>query len=271
MANQAATSSPLLSVHELHTYHGAIRAVDGVSFDLAAGETLGVVGESGSGKTTLGRSILRLIEPVGGQILFDGVDVLRARGADLRRVQRNVQAVFQDPIGSLNPRMRVGAIIAEPLEVHHVGDCASRREQVAALLTQVGLRPDDEHRYPHEFSGGQRQRIGIARALALGPKLVILDEAVSALDVSIQGQILNLLSDLKAALGLTYLFIAHNLAVVRHFSDRVAVMHRGRILELAAADQLFDSPQHAYTRSLLSAVPDGCAAPSDFGHAAQKH
>jgi len=269
---------PLLSVKDLRTYlparHGAgrgkssrdrngsgdaadvIRAVDGVSFTLDRGQTLGLVGESGCGKTTLARTILRLIPATSGQVHFDGRDVLALRGAALRAMRRDMQIIFQDPLGSLNPRLRVESIVGEALTVHGlVRSAAERRERVAELLRRVGLSPDALWRYPHEFSGGQRQRIGIARALALRPKLIICDEPVSALDVSIQSQILNLLNELQAEFGLSYLLIAHNLAVVRHASDRVAVMYKGRIGELAPTDELFDNPQHPYTRTLLAAVP----------------
>jgi len=235
-----------------------IRAVDGVSFTLDRGQTLGLVGESGCGKTTLARTILRLIPATSGQVHFEGRDVLALRGAALRALRRDMQIVFQDPLGSLNPRLRVESIVGEALTVHRlVSSAAERRERVAELLRRVGLSPDALWRYPHEFSGGQRQRIGIARALALRPKLIICDEPVSALDVSIQSQILNLLNELQTEFGLSYLLIAHNLAVVRHASDRVAVMYKGRIVELAPTDELFDNPQHPYTRTLLAAVPRG--------------
>jgi len=227
-----------------------------VSFDILSGSTLGLVGESGCGKTTAGRTILRLVKATGGSVTFDGVDVLKADGRTLQTLRRDMQIVFQDPFGSLNPRMKVGRIVAEPLDVYAVGDERKRRERVAELLERVGLRGDDARRYPHEFSGGQRQRIGIARAIALNPRFVVLDEPVSALDVSIQAQILNLLNDLKAELKLTYLFIAHNLAVVEHFSDRVAVMYLGKIVEVADAADLYTRPQHPYTMALLASVPE---------------
>jgi len=217
---------------------------------------LGLVGESGCGKTTAGRTMLRLVEATGGSVTFDGVDVLKADRRTLRTLRRDMQIVFQDPFGSLNPRMTVGRIVAEPLDVYAVGDKRQRRERVAELLARVGLRSDDARRYPHEFSGGQRQRIGIARAIALNPRFVVLDEPVSALDVSIQAQILNLLNDLKAELKLTYLFIAHNLAVVEHFSDRVAVMYLGKIVEVADATDLYARPRHPYTMALLASVPE---------------
>ncbi len=230
-------------------------AVDGVSFQIASGETLGLVGESGSGKTTLGRAILRLIEPQAGSVRFDGTDVCSARPRRMKEIRRRMQIVFQDPAGSLNTRMRIGAIVAEPLLIHGIGDRTSRREGAMQLLERVGLSSGVAERYPHELSGGQKQRVGIARALALEPRFIVLDEPVSALDVSIQAQIMSLLTDLKRELGLAYLFIAHNLAVVRRLSDRVAVMQRGRIVELAPTEELFERPQHAYTKSLLAAVP----------------
>jgi peptide/nickel transport system ATP-binding protein/oligopeptide transport system ATP-binding protein len=230
-----------------------LRAVDGVSFNIAEGNTLGLVGESGCGKTTLGRTILRLVEATSGRVWFDGVDVLAASGSALRRLRRNMQLVFQDVSGSLNPRLRVGQSVAEPLAIHGIGSAREQRDRVAELLERVGLDPDAASAYPHEFSGGQRQRIGIARAIALEPKLLICDEPVSALDVSVQSQILNLLKDLQRELSLTYLFIAHDLAVVKHVSDYVAVMYLGKVVEIAKCDDLYTQPAHPYTVSLLAA------------------
>ncbi len=262
---------PLLEVIDLTKYFpikkgdafkkakGLIKAVDGVSFEIYEGECLGLVGESGSGKTTVGRAILRAIKPTSGRVLFrtDGqvVDVASAPESVLKRLRREMQMIFQDPYASLNPRMTVFDIIGEPLLVHGMRSRAEREERVRELLRQVGLKPHFLRRYPHAFSGGQRQRIGIARALALNPRLVVADEPVSALDVSVQAQVLNLLQDLQAELGLSYLLVAHDLSVVGHIADRVAVMYVGRLVELAEVDALFNSPRHPYTEALLEAVP----------------
>ncbi|MGI9415411.1 MAG: ABC transporter ATP-binding protein [Hyphomicrobiales bacterium] len=253
--------SVLLEVDNLHKAFPlsgrgtAIRAVNGVSFSQRKGETIGIVGESGCGKTTLARLILRLIEPSSGAVLFEGDDLNRLSAAALRRRRRDMQMIFQDPFASLDARMRVGALIAEPLAIHGIGDAASRRDRVAGLLEMVGLPGDAIDRYPHEFSGGQRQRICIARAVALKPKLVVADEPVSALDVSIQSQILNLLVDLRSELGLSYLFISHDLAVIKHICDTIAVMYLGEIVEMGPADDIFADPRHPYTRALISAIP----------------
>lgn len=245
----------------LKTTVGHVKAVDDVSFTVGAGETLGLVGESGCGKTTVGRTLLRLIPATAGRVEFDGTDVFNADRTTMQRLRRGMQIIFQDPVGSLNPRMTIGRIIGEPIQVHGIATGSELTDRVADLLTRVGLTPDYAMRYPHEFSGGQRQRIGIARALALNPKFIVCDEPVSALDVSIQSQILNLLNDLQEEFGLSYLFIAHNLAVVEHFCDRVAVMYLGRIVELATREQLYENPQHAYTKALLSAVPHPSTKP----------
>jgi oligopeptide/dipeptide ABC transporter ATP-binding protein len=232
------------------------RAVDGVSFTLRAGETLGLVGESGCGKSTLGKSIVRLNQPTAGTIRFDGVDLAPLSTKQLKAHRRNLQMIFQDPVESLNARHMVGEMLSEPFLIHGIGDAAWRRRKVLELLDKVGLPASAAERYPFEFSGGQRQRIGIARAIALEPRLIICDEPVSALDVSIQSQVLNLLLDLQREMGLSYLFIAHNLAVVKHVSDRVAIMYLGRIVEFADADDVYRDPRHPYTRALISAIPE---------------
>ncbi len=259
------TQNSLVVVNDLKTWfpvrgrwfgHQFVRAVDGVSFSIPPGATLALVGESGSGKTTVGRTILKLIPATGGQVSFDEVDLFSLPRSALRRMRRRMQIIFQDPVGSLNPRMTVGNIVGEPIKVHRLCDTRrARQQQVAELLGRVGLDPVHAKRYPHEFSGGQRQRIGIARALASQPEFIVCDEPVSALDVSIQAQILNLLDDLQDEFNFTYLFIAHNLAVVEHFADTVAVMYLGRIVEIAGRDDLYANPQHPYTVSLFSAVP----------------
>jgi oligopeptide transport system ATP-binding protein len=234
---------------------GSVKAVDGVSFDILRGETLGLVGESGCGKSTTGRTILRLYRPTDGAVYFEDVNLADLQGSQLNRMRRRMQMIFQDPYASLDPRMTVGRIVSEPLEIHGVAGAKERQERVQELLDLVGLSPYFVNRYPHEFSGGQRQRIGVARALALNPDFIICDEPISALDVSIQAQVVNLLEDLQDRLGLTYLFIAHDLSMVRHISDRMAVMYLGKIVELTDRVELYENPQHPYTQALLSAVP----------------
>mgnify|MGYP003632995248 CR=1 FL=1 len=266
--NKASAAQPLLSVEDLKTYFPIrsgllqrvtdhFRAVDGVSFKVDRGETLGLVGESGCGKTTVGRTLLRLIPATGGRVTFNGQDVFRASGPVLQKLRRNMQIVFQDPAGSLNPRMRIASIVGEPLVIHGmVKDKAELRERVESLLVRCGMPKAAADRYPHEFSGGQRQRIGIARALALEPKFIVCDEPTSALDVSIQAQIINLLTDLQSEFGLSYLFISHDMAVIQHVCQRIAVMYKGKIVEAGSREEIIENPQHKYTQSLLSAVPE---------------
>jgi oligopeptide transport system ATP-binding protein len=267
-ATKPTASKPLLHVQDLHTHFpvragilqrtvGYVRAVDGISFEIAQGETLGLVGESGCGKTTVGRSILKLIPPTSGKVEFDGRDVLSAHGAELKQLRRQMQIIFQDPAGSLNPRMRIHAIIGEPLVVHGlIRDKSELRQKVEELLIRCGMPKAAADRYPHEFSGGQRQRIGIARALALEPKFIVCDEPTSALDVSIQAQIINLLTDLQSEFGLSYLFISHDMAVIQHVCQRIAVMYKGKIVEEGPRDKILHAAEHRYTQSLLSAVPE---------------
>jgi oligopeptide/dipeptide ABC transporter ATP-binding protein len=258
-ANQM-TNPPLVEIIDLKKYFPAshkqlVRAVDGVTFSIARGETMGLVGESGCGKTTVGRCLLRLIEPTGGEIRFDGRELVKIGRGEMRALRRRMQIIFQDPYSSLNPRMTVGAIIGEPLEIHGVSVRKERRERVAELLDVVGLDPAYANRYPHQFSGGQRQRIGIARALAVHPDFIVADEPVSALDVSVQAQVVNLLQDLQEKFGLTYLFISHGLAVVKHVSTHVGVMYLGKLVELAPAREIYENPLHPYTQALLEAIP----------------
>ncbi|MDA0746052.1 MAG: dipeptide ABC transporter ATP-binding protein [bacterium] len=259
-------AQPLLEVRNLKKHFpitrgifsqtvGQVRAVDGISLTINEGETLGLVGESGCGKTTAGRTILRLIEATAGEVRFRGTDVLGLDAGDLRAMRRHMQIIFQDPYSSLNPRMTVGGMLTEALKIHKLASGEKLKNRVSELMDIVGLRPEYTRRYPHEFSGGQRQRIGIARALAVNPDFIVADEPVSALDVSIQAQIINLLQDLQSQLGLTYLFVAHDLSVVRHISNRVAVMYLGKIVEIADSQTLYNNPQHPYTKALLSAVP----------------
>ena len=234
---------------------GDVKAVQGVSLDIVKGETIGLVGESGCGKSTLGRTLLRLEEPTSGEVIFEGDDLAHASQRELFALRKNLQMIFQDPYGSLNPRLTVGAIIEEPLEVHKWGSKSERREKVADLMEKVGLKPEVMNRYPHEFSGGQRQRVGIARSLALNPRVIVADEPVSALDVSVQAQVINLMVELQETLDLTYMFISHDLSVVEYISDRIAIMYLGRIVEIADTRTIFDAPRHPYTQALIDAVP----------------
>lgn len=255
----------MLEVENLTKYYDArrglfrngkpVRAVDSVSFSIEPGETIGIVGESGCGKSTLGRTLLRLIEPTAGRVVFEGKDITKLKGPEMRAIRRNMQIVFQDPYASLNPRNTVRSILEYPFKIHNIGTKKEREERIERLIERVGLRKEHLDSYPHQFSGGQRQRLGIARALALNPKLVLADEPVSALDVSVQSQVLNLMKDLKKEFGLTYVFISHDLSVVKHISDKVAVMYLGRIVEMADKNTLYAQPKHPYTQSLLSAIP----------------
>ncbi len=260
------STKTLVEVRDLYKYFpihagllsrhvGDVKAVDGVDFSISAGETLGLVGESGSGKTTIGRVILQLLKASKGEVIFNGQNIVDLPRGELRKLRKEMQVIFQDPFASLNPRMTVGDIVSEPLKIHHIATGKAAQDRVQELLRLVGLQPYHANRYPHEFSGGQRQRVGIARALAVNPKFIVCDEPVSALDVSIQAQVINLLEDLQQQLGLTYLFIAHDLSVVRHISTRIAVMYVGKIMELANRDDLYENPLHPYTQSLLSAIP----------------
>ncbi len=258
---QAKETKNIVSVRNLVKYFPVdnsddfVRAVDDVSFEIKSGETLGLVGESGCGKSTVGRCILRLYEATNGEVLFENRNIYKLGKSDMQAIRREMQIIFQDPYASLNPRLSILSIISEPLKIHGIGTKTEQKDRVAELLKKVGLDPDYMYRYPHEFSGGQRQRLGIARALALNPKLIIADEPVSALDVSVQAQVVNLLQDLQSEFGLTYLFISHGLAVVEHISTRVAVMYLGKIVEIATSTELYENPQHPYTKALLSAIP----------------
>ncbi len=267
MAETAVASQTLLDIHDLKMYFpltqgivfqrviGYVRAVDGVSFSIERGQTLGLVGESGSGKTTIGRTIIRLYKPTEGSIFFNGQDLAKLDGESLRHVRRQAQMVFQDPFASLNPRFTIGSLIAEPMQIYKMGTTQELRDKTVELLRVVGLRPEYIDRYPHEFSGGQRQRIAVARAISINPEFVIADEPVSALDVSVRAQVLNLLQRLQQQFNLTYLFVSHDLSIVRHVADRIAVMYLGRIVELSDRDELYAAPKHPYTKALLSAVP----------------
>ena len=267
MAETAVASQTLLDIRDLKMYFpltqgiimqrvvGYVRAVDGISFSIERGQTLGLVGESGSGKTTIGRTIIRLYKPTEGSIFFDGQDLAKLEGESLRHVRRQAQMVFQDPYASLNPRFTIGSLIAEPMQIYKMGTTQELRDKTVELLRVVGLRPEYIDRYPHEFSGGQRQRIAVARAISINPEFVIADEPVSALDVSVRAQVLNLLQHLQQQFNLTYLFVSHDLSVVRHVADRIAVMYLGRIVELSDRDELYAAPKHPYTKALLSAVP----------------